>query len=82
MRAPSISLLSPPKARSHLNLGSLVNAVSSVNEDLGLDNRDKAGLLADAGIPRESVGGFVHGEAGGKVERGVDPDGGPATGSV
>jgi len=31
-----------------------------VDEDLGLDDRNKSGLLANAGVPRETVSGFIN----------------------
>ena len=47
-----------------------------VDEDLGLNDGDEAGLLADARVAGKTVGGFLNGKVGGEVQARVDSDGG------
>ena len=58
-----------------LDGGGGLNVVDPVDEDLGLDDGDEAGLLADAGVAGQAVRGFVDGVVRGAVVRHVDAEG-------
>ena len=51
------------------------NVVVSVNQDLGLDNGDKSGLLTDTGVTGKSVGGLIDGVVGRGSVGDVDTEG-------
>ena len=48
-----------------------------VDEDLGLDDRNKSGLLANTGVPRETMSGFINSVVRGTPLGYVNAQGGP-----
>merc|ERR1719424_367347 len=62
--------------------GRLLDGVAPVEQDLGLDDGDEAGLLADARVPGEVLGRDLDGELRGHVLAGVDLERGAPLGEA
>lgn len=54
----------------------------SVDEDLGLDDRNESGLLANAGVPRETMGSLINSVVCGAPLGYVNAQGGPPLGET
>ena len=63
-----------------LDLGGGVNVMVTVNQDFGFDDGDKTGFLADAGVTRKSMSGFIDSVVSRESLIGINAEGGTPLG--